>query len=269
MIRRRLIHAALLAYPPATRSARGAEMRDTLLEATDGHRGAFIWQMLSLIRVGVSERAREGAGATVARTLADSCKLASILFVVLWLLRLIELHGHVWRGGQPVTVTLVGLLAAVVAWLLARQRIAGILGAASTILLLLNWRRLGGPDPISLLIALMPGFVIMSVAPARRRPSSVAVAGLAALIGVSVILAPGGQGGWSIALLGASVAGLLIFVVQPRLAIAAAIIWTSVGVQAIAGGTSPHPPWTLLIVVAPAVLAASAVRARIVSRAAS
>lgn len=244
-------------------------MRDTLLEATDGQRGAFVWQMLSLIRVGVAERAREGAGTTVARTAADSCKLASILYVVLWLLRLIELHGQRWRAGQPVTVTLVGLLGAIVAWLLARQRVAGVLGAACTILLLLRWRQLGGPGPISLLIALMPGFVIMSVAPARRRPSSVAVAGLAALLGVGVILAPGDQGGWSIALLVASVSGLLIFVVQPRLAIAAAIIWTSIGVQAIAGGTSPHSAWTLLVVVAPAVLAASAVRARIVRRTAS
>ena len=57
MIRGRLARAALRCYPPATRTARGAEMLDTLLEASDDRRGVFVWNIVSLVATGLGERA--------------------------------------------------------------------------------------------------------------------------------------------------------------------------------------------------------------------
>ena len=57
MMRGRLARAALRCYPPATRTARGAEMLDTLLEASDDRRGVFVWNIVSLVAAGLGARA--------------------------------------------------------------------------------------------------------------------------------------------------------------------------------------------------------------------
>jgi len=62
----------------------------------------------------------------------------------------------------------------------------------------------------------------------------------------------------------ASIAGLAVFVVQPRLAIAVAIIWTAIGIELIAFASTQPAPWTLPVAAAPAVLAATAARARVI-----
>ncbi len=85
MMRGRLVQAALRCYPPATRTARGAEMRDTLLEASGGRDGAFAWNVLSLVAAGLRERARASARLSAGRTIAEAAKLASILYACLWL----------------------------------------------------------------------------------------------------------------------------------------------------------------------------------------
>ncbi len=85
---------------------------------------------------------------------------------------------------------------------------------------------------------------------------------------MSVIIPGANPGGISqfTVLVTASIVGLLIFAVQPRLAIAAAIIWTAVGIELIAfAGTQPAP-LRLLVVSAPAMLAATAARAQIIRR---
>jgi len=64
----------------------------------------------------------------------------------------------------------------------------------------------------------------------------------------------------------ASIAGLAVFAVQPRLAIAVAIIWTAIGIELIAFASTQPAPWKLLVASAPAVLAATAVRARVIRR---
>jgi hypothetical protein len=64
----------------------------------------------------------------------------------------------------------------------------------------------------------------------------------------------------------ASIAGLAVFAVQPRLAIAVAIIWTAIGIELIAFA-SPRPgPWQLLVVTAPTALVATAARERVIRR---
>ena len=107
----------------------------------------------------------------------------------------------------------------------------------------------------------------MAIAPARERPSAVAVGALAALVVVSVILgAISGGFGPFVVLAAASIAGLLIFAVQPRLAIAVAIIWTAIGIELIAFASTQSASWKLLVATAPAALAASAARARVIRR---
>jgi hypothetical protein len=152
-------------------------MLDTLLEASGGRQGVFVWSVLSLVAAGLRERARTSARVSAGRTIAEATKLASVLYVCLWL-----------------------------------------------------------------------------------------TAGLAVVV-VSVIVGAN-TGGFSqlIVLVTVSIAGLAVFAVQPRLAVAAAIIWTAIGIELIAFASPQPAPWKLLVATAPAVLAATAARARVICR---
>jgi hypothetical protein len=273
MMRGGLARAALRCYPPATRTARGAEMLDTLLEASDGRDGVFVWNVLSLVGAGLVERARASARLSAVRTIAEAAKLASILYACLWLTAglavLIERPG--WHYESPVTLYVFGLLIVVSAWSLGRQRLAGVFGFACTVAVAVVVAR--RPDfllPVSIVQPILPafGFLIMAIAPTRERPSTVAVAALATLIVMSVIVPGGHTGGFSevIVLATASIAGLVVFAVQPRLAIAVAIMWTAIGIELITLAGTPRAPWKLLVATAPAVLAATAARARVIRR---
>jgi hypothetical protein len=277
MIAGALARAALRCYPPATRIARGAEMLDTLLEASDGRRGALVWNVGSLVAAGLSERARASARVGAVRTIADAAKLASILYACLWLTAILALliDQPGWRHGGGVWFYTVALVILLLAWWQGRQRLAGMIGLACTVLVALLVAR--QPDvlpPASIVAPIVPafGYLIMAIAPERTRPSTVAVAALAALIVVSV-LAPGantrGFGSQFIVLATASIAGLAVFAVQPRLAIAVAIIWTAIGIELIALATPQASSWKLLVGTAPAVLAATVGRAQLISRGAT
>ncbi len=271
MIRGRLARAALRCYPPATRTARGAEMLDTLLEASDGRRAVFVWNVLSLVAAGLGERARASARLSAVRTIAEAATLASILYACLWLTAglvvLIDRPG--WRHEKPVSLYMVALLIVLLAWSRGRQRLAGVIGLACTVAVALVVA--DRPDvllPVSIVQPILPafGYLIMAIAPTRERPSAVALAALAALVVVSVIVPGAHTGGFSqlIVLTAASIAGLAVFAVQPRLAIAVAIIWTAIGVGLIAFASAQPAPWKLLVATAPAVLAVTAARARVI-----
>ena len=170
---------------------------------------------------------------------------------------LIERRG--WHHESQVSFHVVGLLIVLLAWSRGRQRLAGVIGLACTVLLVAVYP----PDvllPVSLVQPILPacGFLIMAIAPARERPSTVALAALAALVVVSVIVGANTGGfGQFIVLGSASIAGLAVFAVQPRLAIAVAMIWTAIGIELIAFGGTPPAPSKLLVAIAPAVLAAT------------
>ena len=85
MMRGGLARAALRCYPPATRTARGAEMLDTLLEASSDRHGVFVSNVVSLVAAGLGERARASARLSAGRTIVEAAKLASILYACLWL----------------------------------------------------------------------------------------------------------------------------------------------------------------------------------------
>ena len=271
MMRGRLAQAALRCYPPATRAARGAEMLDTLLEASGDRHGVFVWNVLSLVAAGLGERARASARLSAVRTIAEAAKLASMLYACLWLTAglavLIERPG--WRHESRVSLYMVGLLIVLLAWSRGRQRLAGVIGLACTVAVALVVAH--RPDllpPVSIVQPILPalGYLIMVIAPTRERPSTRAA--LAALVVVSVIVPGAHTSGISqlIMLATASIAGLAVFAVQPRLAIAVAIIWTAIGIELIAFASTQPAPWKLLVASAPAVLAATAARARVIRR---
>jgi hypothetical protein len=245
-------------------------MLDTLLEASDDRHGGFVWNVVSLVAAGLSERARASARLSAGRTISEAVRLASILYACLWvtagLAVLIERPAA--HYASRVSLLVFGLLIVVLAWWQGRQRFAGVIGLACTTLLVVAYR----PDfllPVSVVQPILPafGYLIMAIAPKRERPSTVAVGALAALVVVSVIVAPAHTGfSQFIVLAIASLAGLAVFAVQPRLAIAAAIIWTAIGVELIAFTGAPPAPWKLLVGAAPVVLAATAARARVIGR---
>jgi len=244
-------------------------MLDTLLEAADDRHGLFVWNVVSLATAGLGERARASARVSPGRTIAEAAELASILYACLWITAglavLIDRPG--WHHESQVSLYMVGLLIVLLAWSRGRQRLAGVIGLACTALLIVA----SPPDPllpVSLVQPILPacGFLLMAIAPARGRPSTVAVGALAALVVVSVIVGANTGGfGQFIVLATASIAGLAVFAVQPRLAIAVAMIWTAIGIELIAFANTQPAPW-LVVATAPAVLAAAAARARVIRR---
>ena len=78
MMRDWLAGAALRCYPPATRAARGAEMLDTLLEASGDRRVMFVWNVMSLVAAGFGERARASARLSAGRTIAEAEETAVV-----------------------------------------------------------------------------------------------------------------------------------------------------------------------------------------------
>lgn len=273
MMRDGLARAALRCYPPAARTARGAEMLDTLLEAAGDRHGAFVWNVVSLVVAGLGERARASARLSAGRTIAEASKLASILYVCLWLTAgsaaLIGQRG--WHHEGAVSLYMVGLLIVLLAWWQGRQRLAGVTGLACTVpVALVASRRPEVLLPVSIVQPVLPafGYLIMVIAPTRGRPSSAAVGALVALIVVSVLVPGAHSGGFGplIVLAIASITGVAVFAVQPRLAIAVAIIWTAIGIDLIAFAGAQPASLRLLVATAPAVLAATAARARVIRR---
>jgi len=267
---RALAQAALRCYPPATRTARGAEMLDTLLEVSGDRHGLFLWNVVSLVTAGLGERARTSARVSSGRTIAEAAKLASVLYACMWLTvgLAVLIERREWHHESQVSCCVVGLLIALLAWSQGRQRLASVIGLACTVPLAVAYP----PDvllPVSLVPPILPacGFLIMALAPVRKRPSTVALAALAALVVVSVIVGANAGGfGQFIVLGGASIAGLAVFAVQPRLTIAVAIIWTAIGIELIAFAGAAPVPWKFMVATAPAVLAATAARARVIHR---
>jgi hypothetical protein len=267
-----IARAALRCYPPATRAARGGEMLDTLLEASADRYGVFVWNVVSLVAAGLGERARASAGLSARRTIVEATKLASVLYACLWLTAgsVVVIGQRGWQYEGAVLLYVVGLLTVVLAWSQGRQRLAGVVGLACTVVVALVVAR--GPDfllTVSVVQPVVPGvgYLLMAIAPTRERPSPVALAALALLVLVSVIVGANSGGfGQFIVLATASIAGLAVFTVQPRLAIAVAIIWTAIGIELIAFASAQPAPSKLVVGAAPAVLAATAARARVIRR---
>ena len=247
-------------------------MLDTLLEASADRHGVFVWNVVSLVAAGLGERARTSAGFSARRTIVEATKLTSVLYACLWLTAgsVVVIGQRGWHHEGAVSLYVVGLLTVLLAWSQGHQRLAGVVGLACTVVVALVVAR--RPDlllTVSVVQPIVPavGYLLMAIAPTRERPSTVALTALVVLVLVSVIVgAKTGGFGQFIVLATASIAGLAVFTVQPRLAIAVAIIWTAIGIELIALASAQPAPSKLLVMAAPAVLVATAARARVIRR---
>ena len=90
MIRERIGRAALRAYPPAVRQARGLEMLGMLLDAGESSGRAFVRESGSLVLGGLRERRAITARAGTRRLIADSCCQAVLILLTLLMIRVLS-----------------------------------------------------------------------------------------------------------------------------------------------------------------------------------
>ena len=132
MIRERIGRAALRAYPPATREARGLEMLGMLLDAGEQSNRALVRENGSLVLGGLRARRALTARAGTRRLLADACCQAAIIFLMLWLISALNTQGSAGPSEQLLVQGVV--LAAILACaLVGYQRIAAIGGLAALV----------------------------------------------------------------------------------------------------------------------------------------
>ena len=127
MIRERIGQAALRAYPPAVRQARGLEMLGMLLDTVERSRVALVRESGSLVLGGLRERRAITARAGTRRLLADSCCQAVLVFLTLWIISAVNTEGI--AGPSQLVVQAVVLAAILACALIGYERIAAISGA--------------------------------------------------------------------------------------------------------------------------------------------
>jgi hypothetical protein len=245
---------ALLAYPPGVRRERGEEMLGTLLDAADDSRLALVRGAGSLLIGGGLERARENARVGTRRLVADAFCLAAVLW------SLIELQRMTAPYFEAPLWTMVVLAGVPVLAALGRDRLAGLCGIAVVAHALIVAygvpASVGGPGPV--LIG-HPGlvfflgqwlgaavcFLVMVLRPRRRTVSPRQLLGLALFgallaahassaataIGILIVLAVVGIQ------IGLPVIGILALPIDPRLAIASAVLWADVAAASTLGHT--------------------------------
>ena len=222
MIRERIGNAALRAYPPAVRHARGPEMLGMLLDAGEHSSWAFVRDSGSLVLGGLRERGAITARVGTRRLLADSCCQAVVIGLTLWLISALNTDGI--AGPSQHLVIHAAVLAAILACaLIGFERIAAITGLA----VIAAYGPLGPHTQLVLLTNLLVPtgcLLVMALAP-RKRPRDprrllwlVPVAVLAVLhahayVGLPEVLAL------------VSLGGLLRIFHDPRLAIACSLVW--------------------------------------------
>jgi hypothetical protein len=222
VIRERFGQAALRAYPPAVRQARGLEMVGMLLDAGEQSNWTFVRESGSLVLGGLRERGTITARAGTRRLLADSCCKAALIFLTLWLISAVNTEGIAGASRQLLVQEVV--LAAILACaLIGYERIAAISGLAA----IAAYGPLGlHAQPLLLAKVLVPiGCLLVMVHAPRRWPRDprqllwlLPVSALAALhahahVGLPEVLAV------------MSVGGLLRLLHDPRLAIACGLVW--------------------------------------------
>jgi hypothetical protein len=222
VIRERVGQAALRAYPPAVRQARGLEMLGMLLDAGEQSNWAFARESGSLVLGGWRERGALTARAGTRRLLADACGQAVLIFLMLVLISALNRQGIAGASRQLVVQAVV--LAAILACaLIGYERIAALGGLAA----LIAYGPFGPHTqllPVARVLVPIACLLVMVCAP-RRRPRNprrllwlVPVAVLAALLAHA-------QVGLLEVLAVMSLGGLLRLLHDPRLAIACSLVW--------------------------------------------
>jgi hypothetical protein len=222
VIRERIGQAALRAYPPAVRQARGLEMLGMLLDAGEQSNLALVRESGSLVFSGLRERRALVARAGSRRLIADACCQAVLIFLMLWLISALNTQGSAGLSRQLLVQEMVP--AAILACaLVGYERIAAVSGLAALIV----FGPLGLPiQLVGLARLLVPiACLLVMVRAPQRRPRD--PRRLLWLLPVCVLAALHAHAhvGLAEALAVMSLGGLLRLFYDPRLAIACSLVW--------------------------------------------
>jgi hypothetical protein len=278
MTRERIVRLAMRAYPREVRASSDGEMLDTALDLSAGSWQALLRESGALLRGGLSARARVNARGDPLRLAADACCVAATLWSTWVLISLGLFVRMLVRSQQPVGVgwplAMALLVIAIVLALIGWDRIAGVFAFGLIALFLFVVREhftAGGSTAHQLASLFVPivCYGVMALAPRARTRDPRRLLWLlaaAALVVGGPTLLPAALGVPKITLLlvGVYVVGVVRLPVDPRLAIASAIVlvgfevsrWTS---------SSPGPissPLAAAIAAAPIVLVTAAWRVR-------
>lgn len=262
MTRARIVRAVLRVYPETVRRAHGHEMLATLLDSSEGSTRAFIGELFDLLRAGLRSRSRATADARLRRLVADGLCLAGVVWMAIRVCTLVGFQSQRWEFWL--------LAVALSLALIGHDRIAGIVALAWIALVTASQvPTLGATEP-PLAIARYLGpaafLSVMVLAPRRRTHDLRSLLWLAPVAAVAYASSLD-RGALLIAFIAISLAGLASLPTDPRLAIAAASVWTSIGIAhdlsgALGGGGEALPLWVALTVPGPIVVALAAARVR-------
>jgi len=232
VIRERIGRAMLRVYSDDVRAARGEEMLGTLLEAGEASARAFARESGSILLAGLRERAMLVARTGSRRLIADAyCQAAPI-----WLLfGAANFAGSELRrpwAASPDVLALIVLGALLVAALVGYDRIAGVTGIALAVGLGLLIEPHAATRVLTLATLLVPLVccVVMAFAPRTGSPDPRRLVLLVPAIALVVLLPEGVDRGTALLVL-VSLLGVIRLPIDPRLAIACAIVWTGLGLS--------------------------------------
>ncbi len=125
MMRERLGRAALHAFPETVRASRGEEMLGTLLDVSANSRSRFVLEIIALVGAGLTARAIESAKPGARRMLADGVCLAAIVLLTMFVSTDLgdRIRGNPWSPSSPWPHILAG--AALILALIGYDRLAG------------------------------------------------------------------------------------------------------------------------------------------------
>ena len=235
----RLIRAALFAFPAADRARQGAEMADTLRDASAGSRSRLAFELAGLVRLGLRTRARRVAEPGVGRVLADGIGRGATWIMILDLSTLVvqRLRGlHDPLLGRLWILTLIAVLAVSLVGFDRLGGLAALLWTATRIPLLSHSNDVTWIAPTLWCVA---AFAVLAILPRRRRPDPRRLGWLlvpAYLISVFG-LSPRNDGTVFMLMLATVVvivgAAAVSLPIDPRLAIAASLPITYIGLTVI------------------------------------
>jgi hypothetical protein len=284
MSRERIVRAAMLAYPPEVRNARGSEMLDTALDVTRESPRRLLRESLALARSGLRARAGVTAEAGTRRLTANVCAQGATVWGLVLLIAWLHLDKQIYDNAgsvpqQTLYIAYQVLLAlAIAAALIGYDRISAVFGLAWIVVLLdatltlSHW--LGGGSHewvahwISFVAVPLACYLVMLLRPRARRRDARRLLWLAVavLIGLAFPVYVGvgyGLGLSGMVLLVLALAGLFLLPAGSSLPLAFALVLVAHGLSlwTLPGGfalTEAHSVRWAMTTVVPVLLTAGA-----------
>jgi hypothetical protein len=267
MNRERVAAAVLQAYPATTRTAQGAEMLSTLLEASADSNLRFARETAGLLRLGLRARAAQTAGVGVGRLVADGACVGGVFLLAEDLATALHSRGAAHAVYSPASMAVLAVV--LIFAMLGHDRIAGA-GALAWIGLRFSGVMAGSAVSASPAMVLpVICLSVMIVIPRRSRPLLSDRYGKSWLVGLVVLAGALGGVFAILALTAATAFGVIaaaLLTTDPRAAIAVALVAANIGIDRIGSGRSAVT--TLMLVAAtPVVLAVTFGRTRQLAKA--